>query len=266
MEEKDIICEDLKTAFKKLRVEIDNSSSTSATVSGNYSSVKPLNLEGAQCGDRQVIQDRVELTAGVENRRSDAAKSITSKCQSPKRKTILQGARLKIINRDTTRNCKQGIIRSSKFKSQMEEIARRPPKLLEHESDKLKLPENQKVFGQEIKIPDLCDFRMLNKEVPCDSDAAAMSSCQQFLMYQRDNDKGTTWSCQSLSERLQSSVNLKDVKSPRMPECSIPKPLEKSCSQQARLDDVTIDELAGYFENYVYIPRKMSSMAEMMYT
>lgn len=40
---------------------------------------------------------------------------------------------------------------------------------------------------------------------------------------------------------------------------------EKTCSQQAR-DDITVDELAGYFENFVYIPKKMSHMAEMMYT
>lgn len=41
---------------------------------------------------------------------------------------------------------------------------------------------------------------------------------------------------------------------------------DRTCSAQARLDDVTMDELAGYFENFVYIPRKMSVMAEMMYT
>lgn len=39
-----------------------------------------------------------------------------------------------------------------------------------------------------------------------------------------------------------------------------------TCSQQARMDDTTVDELAGYFDNLVYIPRKMSLMAEMMYT
>ncbi|XP_033738842.1 uncharacterized protein LOC117326276 [Pecten maximus] len=42
--------------------------------------------------------------------------------------------------------------------------------------------------------------------------------------------------------------------------------LERSCSQEARLDDMTVNELAGYFEDFVYIPKKMSSMAEMMYT
>ncbi|OWF43446.1 oxidative stress-responsive serine-rich protein 1-like [Mizuhopecten yessoensis] len=41
---------------------------------------------------------------------------------------------------------------------------------------------------------------------------------------------------------------------------------ERSCSQEARLDDMTVNELAGYFEDFVYIPKKMSSMAEMMYT
>ncbi|KAH6948048.1 hypothetical protein HPB50_022733 [Hyalomma asiaticum] len=31
-------------------------------------------------------------------------------------------------------------------------------------------------------------------------------------------------------------------------------------------DDTTVNELAAYFENFVHIPRKMSAMAEMMYT
>lgn len=40
-----------------------------------------------------------------------------------------------------------------------------------------------------------------------------------------------------------------------------------SCSQQALNPpcDITIDELASYFETLVHIPKKMSSMAEMMY-
>lgn len=47
-----------------------------------------------------------------------------------------------------------------------------------------------------------------------------------------------------------------------------------SCSQQARINvrdiptsscDITIDELASYFETFVHIPKKMSTMAEMMY-
>lgn len=46
--------------------------------------------------------------------------------------------------------------------------------------------------------------------------------------------------------------------------------VSSSCSHQARVGisqpcDVTIDELASYFETFVHIPKKMSSMAEMMY-
>ena len=42
--------------------------------------------------------------------------------------------------------------------------------------------------------------------------------------------------------------------------------LEMSCSQEARLDDTSVDDLAGYFDDFVHIPKKMSTMAEMMYT
>lgn len=45
-----------------------------------------------------------------------------------------------------------------------------------------------------------------------------------------------------------------------------------TCSDQARMDtadvnnEMSVDELAGYFDEHVHIPRKMSFMAELMYT
>jgi len=44
---------------------------------------------------------------------------------------------------------------------------------------------------------------------------------------------------------------------------------EKSCARQALYDsnsDASVDELAAYFDDNLYLPRKMSFMAEMMYT
>ena len=50
-----------------------------------------------------------------------------------------------------------------------------------------------------------------------------------------------------------------------------PRVPQSSCSQQALCpypqdDDTSIDELSAYFDCFVYIPKKMSLMAEMMYT
>lgn len=50
------------------------------------------------------------------------------------------------------------------------------------------------------------------------------------------------------------------------PECEM-KPRPVTCSQQARQNsDVTVDELAGYMDETSFFPKKMSYMAEMMYT
>lgn len=50
------------------------------------------------------------------------------------------------------------------------------------------------------------------------------------------------------------------------PECEM-KPRPATCSQQARQNsDVTVDELAGYMDETSFFPKKMSYMAEMMYT
>merc|ERR1712062_638789 len=40
-----------------------------------------------------------------------------------------------------------------------------------------------------------------------------------------------------------------------------------SCGQQARMfSDVTVEDLAGYLEDTTFFPKRMSYMAEMMYT
>lgn len=51
---------------------------------------------------------------------------------------------------------------------------------------------------------------------------------------------------------------------PSAPATPEPQQHARGCRIQA--NDVTVDELAGYMENALFIPRPMSSMAEMMYT
>lgn len=43
--------------------------------------------------------------------------------------------------------------------------------------------------------------------------------------------------------------------------------VERSCSQQARLDEneVNVTELAAYVDNFLFLPKEMSAMAQMMY-
>lgn len=69
---------------------------------------------------------------------------------------------------------------------------------------------------------------------------------------------------------LQSFQQLRLNPNPLSAQRSDSNTISSTCSHQARINtplcDVTIDELASYFETFVYIPKKMSSMAEMMYT
>ncbi|NXL95769.1 OSER1 protein, partial [Alectura lathami] len=116
-----------------------------------------------------------------------------------------------------------------------------------------------------LKTAELSDFgsvSRLNKNKPCvcadkacqckrwqDMEVYKFSGLQNTFMLAPDRRTVAEDLSQSLPSRTSSS-------SPR------------SCSEQARafVDDVTIEDLSGYLEYYLYIPKKMSHMAEMMYT
>ncbi|RZC43315.1 hypothetical protein BDFB_012345 [Asbolus verrucosus] len=89
-----------------------------------------------------------------------------------------------------------------------------------------------------------------------------VDACERLTLDSSNSDTQCYNSASFLKARSQSSGSL--VIRPEA--CSV----STSCSHQARMNvtppcDVTIDELASYFETFVHIPKKMSSMAEMMY-
>jgi len=96
----------------------------------------------------------------------------------------------------------------------------------------------------------------------------------EFTKYGRNrvNNKSDPKSRRVLYKR-RCHRRLSENELPNLNALSISESLEpypyRSCSQQARnpdYEDTTMDELAAYIDNYLYLPKKMSHMAEMMYT
>ncbi|NWR82841.1 OSER1 protein, partial [Furnarius figulus] len=115
-----------------------------------------------------------------------------------------------------------------------------------------------------LKTTELSDFQSmskLNTSKPC---ACADKACQCKLWQDMEVYKfsGLQNTLPLAPDRTVSEDHSQPLPS-RTPSSS-----PRSCSEQARafVDDVTIEDLSGYMEYYLYIPKKMSHMAEMMYT
>lgn len=108
-------------------------------------------------------------------------------------------------------------------------------------------------YWQQQKLDRQQDLR------PNDLRSLVNDCCNMSLMGHETNDKQVTTN----SEDDQNRCNTTTISNNQSVSSS------SSCSQQARMPsnncDVTMDELASYFETFVHIPKKMSSMAEMMY-
>ncbi|RVE73370.1 hypothetical protein OJAV_G00049370 [Oryzias javanicus] len=132
------------------------------------------------------------------------------------------------------------------------------------------------------RAPDSADFRVLSElhSRSCAETPAVSCSCSD-VREESGRDARLPCSCSASRQgwagvEVYSFSGLRDVIS----ECEQGLPLQedrrrtlssgspRSCSEQARayVDDITIEDLSGYMEYYLYIPKKMSHMAEMMYT
>lgn len=175
---------------------------------------------------------------------------------------------LSSINFGTKCDClkkNQAIRHTKSFKRPNKKILRDPIlKFIRcsHLHHNVKKKEKEKLFGHCSKHKSTVDFKSIvdaceNLNLNCSNiresqhkECFSTASFQQARANLAGNAQGAT--------RLTKSE----------PQASVS--TTTSCSHQARMNmappcDVTIDELASYFETFVHIPKKMSSMAEMMY-
>ncbi|NXK73896.1 OSER1 protein, partial [Amazona guildingii] len=116
-----------------------------------------------------------------------------------------------------------------------------------------------------LKTTELSDFQSvskLNTNKPC---ACADKACQ--CKRWQDMEVYTFSGLQNTLPLAPDRRTVSEDHSQSLPSRT-PSTSPRSCSEQARafVDDVTIEDLSGYMEYYLYIPKKMSHMAEMMYT
>ncbi|NXW26521.1 OSER1 protein, partial [Phaetusa simplex] len=115
-----------------------------------------------------------------------------------------------------------------------------------------------------LETTELSDFQSMcklntNKSCACADKACQCKRWQDMEVYKFSGLQSTLQLAPDRTVFEDHSQSLP----PRTPSSS-----PRSCSEQARafVDDVTIEDLSGYMEYYLYIPKKMSHMAEMMYT
>jgi len=120
------------------------------------------------------------------------------------------------------------------------------------DSQKVTTSENQKIFGRKFS-QSLENFGNLSLLETNSEEKVAES---------------TEFTKESFTQFNGSGSKRKRAKTPEMEEQENSTTITiLSCSQQARMySDVTADELAGYLEDTAFFPKRMSCMAEMMYT
>uniref|UniRef100_A0A6M2DJ36 Oxidative stress-responsive serine-rich protein 1 n=1 Tax=Xenopsylla cheopis TaxID=163159 RepID=A0A6M2DJ36_XENCH len=129
-------------------------------------------------------------------------------------------------------------------------VKKSPSNVLLKPISKTSLSKTAKVFGE--GHPNSLNFKSLLSSFP------ELSCKSKYISKQYTQKSFKQRRCKSKENQLEihRSLMLK------------PTEVQNSCSTQARMNepcDITIDELASYFETFVHIPKKMSTMAEMMY-
>ena len=203
---------------------------------------------------------------------------------TPSRK-LIRDAKLKLHHSEKDRNniirsARLKLIKQSKFDSSNNFLAFRKP-AIKHSN----ATTHSSVFGSKSKNKkQLFDFNSLSdsiNNIKCNNldESLEGDACSSHPFHSK---RGASWGSSQSSKRklvrISGASNYRNgildndeddsdyqISQPASSKYS-PGDVDLSCSQEAQIDDWSVNELAGYFEDFVYIPKKMSSMAEMMYT
>jgi len=113
--------------------------------------------------------------------------------------------------------------------------------------------QGENVFGRKFSfsLENFNSLTLQDNTQSKDEDSTVNFSSESFKQINGSAGKRKRERCQSCSERLD-QVDTSQV---------------VSCGQQARMySDVTVEDLAGYLDDTTFFPKRMSYMAEMMYT
>ncbi|KAK5934709.1 hypothetical protein CgunFtcFv8_015080 [Champsocephalus gunnari] len=262
-------CEDetLQTAFKKLRVDAESVPGAVSVCEAPRASRASLDPSGA----------KPKLSCPKDNWHGCMRKSSRGSLQNaapPKQQ------RLAVPDPSEPRPPGEGITASSAAQKELSSSGSPNPISplvfgscagFEAQETSGESSEEEKSANEGARGSGSADFRVLSErlaEVPCScvwkesGNAAAESPCrcrgpsqtwQGVEVYSFTGLRNATSECERTSGGAAPSSSSGSA---------------RSCSEQARVyvDDITIEDLSGYMEYYLYIPKKMSHMAEMMYT
>ncbi|KAK3090554.1 hypothetical protein FSP39_012639 [Pinctada imbricata] len=226
-------------------------------------SMQNINLHREECSSDQCLCRHRTTKKGKWNKYNYANAASTS--GSPK--CLIREARLKLHHSEKDR---KHIIRAARLKLVKKERKSDPGVLIGTEPKfspgatclTSHVSEQQQIFGQDsckdFENFSSCAASSLSQESTDQDDAKNSSVIHKYDLGKRIHKRSKTHP-QGGTNYFDNSVLNDDTQQ------NVDTVLERSCSQEARLDDMTVTELAGYFEDFLYIPKKMSSMAEMMY-
>ncbi|NWR45313.1 OSER1 protein, partial [Regulus satrapa] len=131
------------------------------------------------------------------------------------------------------------------------------------------LPAPSSSFENSLRCKQTSDFQSLSmlgkgRRCPCRDRQCRCRQWRSMEVYSFSGLRSVLSEC----ERAVLGAHARSLHSRAPPAAAAAASSPRSCSEQARafVDDVTIEDLSGYMEYYLYIPKKMSHMAEMMYT